>query len=220
MCVNSDEADLLRLLTLNDSGGVYVDTDVLFVRPLVLGAGCVSALGIEHGDGGVSAHRAAQLTSVDEVEPLPSRAIVCNAILVSSVGSQSRLMARAVDTFVREYVPLTPGLSMLELHARGEWGAMGPLLLTRLLQCRPSPAEGTCVLERAAWYPISPPEAHAFFGPWDDARDAPTWESLKRKSVAVHLWNALTKATPLACGSLVHRLFEANCVVCTALPCV
>ena len=231
------EADLLRLLTLHRRGGAYVDFDVVLIRPLRLGTGCAAAVGIEAGEGGVSAPHVAGLDGQSPSSPLPSlgTAVLCNA-LMSFRSAGSGLLARAVDTFVREYVPLTPGLSMLALHMRGEWGAMGPLLLSRLLL---PPADGAdrlreaaapsssrdssaCILERAAYSPIPPQNAAAYFGPWDEARDAPMWERIHRRSVAVHLWNGLTREVPLRCGSLVHRLLEENAHErhSAPLPCV
>jgi hypothetical protein len=107
---------------------------------------------------------------------------------------------------------------MLELHALGQWGAMGPVLLSRMVHGAP-PGEGTCVLERNVLFPLEPGETASYFGPWDARRDAPVWERLHTRAVAVHLWNALTKATSITCGSLVHRLLEENCVVCKRLGC-
>ena len=40
------------------------------------------------------------------------------------------VVRRAVEAFVSEYVPYTPGLSFAQLLAKGEWGAMGPWLVT------------------------------------------------------------------------------------------
>ena len=48
---SNHEADLLRLLYLHRRGGAYVDTDVVFVRPLRLRAGCNLGVGVEHGNG-------------------------------------------------------------------------------------------------------------------------------------------------------------------------
>ena len=121
------EADLLRLLVLQRRGGVYVDTDVVFLRPLRLadyGAACSGLLGVESGGGGRPAAHLGGATATGL--PLPRTAVLCNAAM--AFAPNAPLLARAIDTFVEEYVPLTPGLSMLELYARGEWGAMGPLI--------------------------------------------------------------------------------------------
>jgi len=56
--------------------------------------------------------------------------------------------------------------------------------------------------------------------PWDERRDGPPWERIRRRSVAVHFWNQLSREAPLACGSLLWRLLDENCVVCEPLPCV
>ena len=242
------EADLLRLLTLHHRGGVYVDTDVLFLRPLILEGCCAGIAGLESGSGGVrrlislaAQHDADHLTSVKQQQQQQaeevivagaagSEPILCNALMAFAAGSP--LLARLIHTFVHEYVPLTPGLSMLELHARGEWGAMGPLLLTRVLlggggggATREGDgvhgSGGACILEREAFYPIAPQHASDSFGPWREQRDAPLLARLRERSVAVHYWNALTRETALVCGSLMHRLFEESCVLCApALPCV
>ena len=213
------EADLLRLLTLRDRGGTYVDTDVIFVSPLALGPGCPNAVGIEAGDGGMGATQAAQQAKAAQAGRASfdaSTAVLCNAVMHFQAGAP--LLQRAIDAFVRGYVPYTPGLSMLELHALGQWGAMGPVLLSRMVHGAP-PGEGTCVLERNVLFPLEPGETASYFGPWDARRDAPVWERLHTRAVAVHLWNALTKATSITCGSLVHRLLEENCVVCKRLGC-
>lgn len=215
------EADLLRLLRLNGRGGVYVDTDVVFLRPLTLGP-CAGAIGIEHGEGGrPAAHIVAMAGPSQQSEwAVAADAVMCNAVM--AFPRAAPLIARAVDTFAREYVPLTPGLSMLELHARGEWGAMGPLLLTRL--ARRSLAEddndSVCVLERAAFYAISPPQMATYFGAWDAPRDAPLWDRLHARSIAVHYWNALTARVPVTCGGLMHRLLDAGCLRAADGSCV
>ena len=75
------------------------------------------------------------------------------------------------------------------------------------------------MLERDALYPIGPGEVAAHFGTWHEGRDAHVWKRLQTRAVALHLWNALTQALPIVCGSLIHRVLEANCVVCVPLPC-
>ncbi len=243
------EADLLRLLWLNEHGGVYLDTDVVFVRPLRMGADAACAhgvIGIESGAGGLSAEAAfANATAEAELSahPPPStgalsalrprlgrgEVVLCNAVL--GFERAAPFVRLAIDSFVSDYVPLTPGLGMLELYARGEWGAMGPLLLTRLIAAFPTKARGEaqagadarqqarksaapCVVERDVFYPISPAEAVEAFGSWDEGRDLPRWDAVQRRSVAVHYWNALTRDAAIRCGSLVHRLLEQGCVRC------
>lgn len=226
------EADLLRLMTLFHRGGTYVDTDVFFVRPLRLPSGCDGGVGIESGEGGMDLAELTTSASEPGAEMMSAAAlrvqrdaVLCNAVMSFRAGSS--FLARAIWSFVHEYVPLTPGLSMLELYSRGEWGAMGPLLLTRLLldQGERWGANGalggaratrTCILRRETFYPIAPgPDAIAHFGPWDDERDAAVLTRILADGadgapavVAVHFWNALTRAHPLQCGSLMHRLFE------------
>ena len=228
----------MRLLVLHQRGGVYVDADVVFLRPLHLdtrGDGsCRNVVGVETGGGGRPAdHLTVQMTrgggSGGGVHgpligdmiglPLPPAAILCNAVMAFTLAN-SPLLAHAIDAFLDSYVPLTPGLSMPELYARGEWGAMGPLLLTRVLHTASNTAasNATCVLEEAAFYPISPPHMARHFGPWDEWRDGQLWELLQSRTIAVHYWNALTKSLPLVCDSLIHRLLASNCVVCN-LPC-
>ena len=94
---------------------------------------------------------------------------------------------------------------------------MGPLLLTRVARQWPGQA---CVLEREAFYPIAPLDAADAFSPWDEARDAPRMAAIQSRAFAMHFWNQLTRHHEMACGSLVHRLLQQNCVVCVPLPCV
>ena len=123
----------------------------------------------------------------------------------------------ALAEFVDDYVPYTPGLGFAELFVRGEWGWQGPLLLSRVARRRP---ETVRILERDVFYPIAPGEVTAHMAPWDERRDGPAWERIRRRSVAVHFWNQLSRDRPLACGSLLWRLLDENCVVCEPLPCV
>jgi hypothetical protein len=212
------EADLLRLLTLEraQNATVYVDTDVLFVAPLHLEPDCQVAVGIEEGSGGRALPEQEEIYHSQSRGAKPSAgAALCNAVFVAAAGAA--LPRRAVHAFVSHYVPLTPGISMLELHARGEWGAMGPGLLSALLA---DPAPEECIYEREAFYPIRPGDAHRAFGPWRAAEDDATWGRIHARSVAVHYWNALTKAVPVTCGGLMHRLMTANCVLCEPVDCV
>ena len=75
------------------------------------------------------------------------------------------------------------------------------------------------MLRREAFYPLPPAGIAQHLSPWDEARDAPQWAVIAEHAVAVHYWNALSGGRRLSCGSLLHRLLEANCVVCTTLPC-
>ena len=130
--------DLLRLMFLFRRGGVYVDADVVFVRPLRLPSGCEHGIvGLESGTGGVAAEDgwSPSITS-DSSAGLPP--IVCNAVMAFRAGHP--LLAAMLSAFAHEYVPYTPGCTMLELFAKGEWGAMGPLLLSRLLLKRQPPS--------------------------------------------------------------------------------
>ena len=100
---------------------------------------------------------------------------------------------------------------------------MGPLLLSRsvrrYLAAQPS-TRRVCIFEQDAFYAIEPADVSRRFGAWDDVRDALLWRTIEERAVAVHYWNALSRDLPLVCGSLVHRLLERNCIVCTELPCV
>jgi len=206
------EADLLRLLWLERRGGVYVDTDVVFVNPLPREL-MASALGIESGTGGM---RWRVLSSGgDRAAPaLPQESVLCNAVMAFEAGAP--FVRRALQGFLSEYVPYTPGLSFEELLMVGEWGAMGPWLLTRVARAHP---EDVRVLRREALYPIAPGHIVPHMGAWDEARDAPMLATIQQESVAVHYWNQMSRHARLVCGSLLHRLLEENCVVCTALPC-
>lgn len=150
------EADLLRLLLLRNHGGVYLDTDVVFVQPLPAEvAGCDGLVGIESGTGGLplqamrtdssakaiaagehSTHGVAGAgvagagTARAAGEGLGGGAILCNALM--SFGRGSTFVERAVERFFSRYVPFPPELSLKQLFMMGIWGAMGPILLTDL----------------------------------------------------------------------------------------
>jgi hypothetical protein len=196
-----------------------VDTDVVFLRPLQLDSSCKNALGIESGGGGRPLSHLATASDHGNGLPMPPTSIVCNAVMAFAAGAS--LLQRTITAFLDGYVPLTPDLSMPELYARGEWGAMGPLLVSRMVRDRRTKEEGaTCLLEQDAFYAIAPPDISAHFEPWEPVRDTPVWERLQARSAAVHYWNALTRHLPIACDSLFKRVLDANCVTCVPVPCV
>jgi len=208
------EADLLRMVLLHTRGGVYIDTDVIFTRSLPAGSRCsTDFIGIEAGGPSrATAERVApshgggvRLTGAD---------VVCNAVMAFEPGAA--FLAAAIDEFYDRYTPFPPKLSFPELLALGVWGAMGPSLLTRAALERP---ESLCVVERERLYPISPLEAASAFGAWHEARDRSRWDTIASRSLTVHYWNQLTKHLSIACGSLMHRLLDQHCVVCTPLLC-
>ena len=211
------EADLLRLLWLAEHGGVYLDTDVVFVRPLDVRAalaGGGGVVGVESGGGGAAAPNRSATADGPIAPILAADAVLCNAVLAFAAGAD--FLRAALAEFVDDYVPYTPGLGFAELFVRGEWGWQGPLLLSRVARRRP---ETVRILERDVFYPISPGEVTSHMAPWDERRDGPAWERIRRRSVAVHFWNQLSRDRPLACGSLLWRLLDENCVVCEPLPC-
>jgi len=218
------EADLLRLLVLHTYGGVYLDTDVILTRPLPLPSsagppqGCSAAAALRlSAQGGLPCSCRGWLGIEASVpRAFGDEYIVCNAVL--AFGARSSFLAAAIHAFFSEYTPFPPGLSFEQLLAAGVWGAMGPLLLTRIT--RQLGEEHVCVLEQQALYPIAPQEAASALLPWSEERDRRRWQRIQEESFAVHYWNALTKHVPVACGSLLHRLLEANCVVCESLQCV
>ena len=193
------EADLLRLLMLRRRGGVYVDADFVLLRPLPRAPHTCpdGMLGIESGEGGARVHGG--ILAGAEVEgggALPSGATLCNALMAFERGSA--YLDAALEAFVSEYVPYPPEvrsenctfrravrpprlptrahgacaarqLDFWGLLRAGVWGAMGPLLLTRVARRRG--AAGPCALERRALYPIAPDEILPAFGAWVDERD-------------------------------------------------
>ncbi|KAL1507893.1 hypothetical protein AB1Y20_007499 [Prymnesium parvum] len=226
------EADLLRLLRLHQRGGVYLDTDLIFVRPLPVSR-CPNAVGIESGGGGEPPPHLGEEAGKhsNRSTGLHGDAILCNALMSFEQGAA--LPKLLVDAFVSDYLPYPPGLTMPELYAMGYWGAMGPLLLSRSMRRlleKENNEDGhgtsnlmvhrTCVYEREVFYPIRPSDIHSHFGPWNAVRDEPVSRTIAERSVAVHYWNALTKDIPITCGSLLHRLLDQNCYACSALPCV
>lgn len=234
---SNHESDLLRLMFLFRRGGVYVDADVVFVRPLRLPSGCEHGIvGLESGTGGVAAEDgwSPSITS-DSSAGLPP--IVCNAVMAFRAGHP--LLAAMLSAFAHEYVPYTPGCTMLELFAKGEWGAMGPLLLSRLLLKRqpPSPPlratssaeEGTDDEEEeeelaSSWHPTGYahpatcvlertalyPLAPGETSTFFGVWDQAKWDMIHSRACTVHFWNGLTRDVELTCGSLMHRLLEEH----------
>ena len=108
------EADLLRLLLLEREGGIYVDTDVIFVHPLS-GDSVVSAVGIESGGGGAPGRSRERATGQLESDgggggaAWSEGAVLCNAVMAFDAGAP--FVRRALRAFISDYVPFSPGLS-------------------------------------------------------------------------------------------------------------
>ena len=116
---------------LEMEGGVYLDTDVVFVHPLP-GGSAASAVGIESGAGGAPGRSQEHLTTGGNGggggnggaggngggggdggggggASWSEGAVLCNAVMAFEAGAP--FVRRALRSFVTDYVPLSPGLS-------------------------------------------------------------------------------------------------------------
>ena len=103
---------------LEREGGVYLDTDVVFVHPLP-GGSAASAVGIESGAGGAPGRSREHLTTGGNGggggggggggASWSEGAVLCNAVMAFEAGAP--FVRRALRSFVSDYVPLSPGLS-------------------------------------------------------------------------------------------------------------
>ena len=161
------QSDLARLLVLYEKGGTYVDTDMLFLRPLdaaVLGGAAVGRETITH-------HGFFDDTSDVRI----------NNALLHFPEARHPLLGCMIERVAASFAP-------------EEWACIGPDLLA---QCRAAvgaaPRAGLRVLDRTAFYPLDWQHAFWIAGAGTKAEE---WTSMlwaegeRDASYAVHLYTS------------------------------
>ncbi|MFN3746760.1 MAG: hypothetical protein ACK4TL_18825 [Hyphomicrobiaceae bacterium] len=182
-------ADVFRYEGLLQSAGTWIDLDVLVLKPLH-----------EIGDHIVGWQDAYVINNaVLRLPPnsacLQSLVTLCRSeVVVPPQWPARRKILQRLRGMVGAQVP------MQEL----EWGAVGPLALTRLVcdhrllhKCQPADV----------FYPVPWQQAHLMFEP--DA--APVWDAMTSSTRAIHLWNDRIKglkSSPPPRGSFIAQMCE------------
>jgi len=222
----SHVTDALRLALLFRHGGVYLDSDVILVRPLRL-AGVAEtlrlppplgspysdlkdALGVESYDAppptSLFGSPSAQESSVadddtDGVRAAPAgRLPMLNGAVLVFSARHSRFLWAAMAEFAASYDPK-------------RWGWNGPELLTRVALTRCAGPGGAPVQVHPpdAFYPIywrGLERLASAPGGEDGEEQRRAWRRISRRSYAAHLWNRKTAGLALKEGSLLHRLLH------------
>lgn len=197
--------DVLRLALLWREGGVYVDTDVVLMRPLPWPLPL--AMGIESfvlGD--------------------PSSPILNGAVLLVP-SRRSPLLWVAMHEFASTYHPELWGwngpelLTRVVLRCAGAFSnapsgarltAAGNESLSHGSGARSSSgASRVLLLPPEVFYPIHWKDVTAYMGAEDLARQERMWHRIERRALAVHLWNRKTAALALHPRSVLYRVLSA-----------
>lgn len=189
----SHVTDALRLALLYREGGVYLDSDVLLVRPLRL-AGVPSTLSSPPLERGASStlHNSIGIEAF-EGSWFP-RPVLNGAILVFDAGSP--FLWNAMHELATSYDPRL-------------WGWNGPELLTRVyFQCAFEGDSAVQIEPPEAFYPIYWGDVNVYAGGEQLERHALVWTTIQRHAYTAHLWNQKTASLSAHPRSLLHRLLH------------
>jgi len=189
----SHVTDALRLALLYREGGVYLDADVLLVRPLRL-AGVPSTLSHPPIEGSPFAALRNSI-GVEAFEGRWIRRPVLNgAVLVFEAGAP--FLWSAMHEFAASYDPLL-------------WGWNGPELLTRVhVQCTFQGSAAVQIVPREAFYPIYWQEVGVYASGEQLSRQQRAWSTIERRAYTAHLWNQKSARLSAHPHSLLYRLLH------------
>lgn len=215
--------DAMRLALLFRDGGVYLDTDVVVVRPLRVAAQPEAerrAALARGGDGAAAGARA----RADEARERAERAADLNTtaeearhrrpppLAAHSVGAEAHaldntpILNGAVMVFSRGSPFLWGAMREFAASYRDyEWGWNGPELLTRVR--RKCPAH-VAVLPEDRFYPFHWEEVELYSTGGHAAQNAAMWRVIERRAYTSHLWNKKSGGLPLHADSVYARLMS------------
>eukprot|EP00316_Scyphosphaera_apsteinii_P001767 CAMPEP_0119304030 /NCGR_PEP_ID=MMETSP1333-20130426/5363_1 /TAXON_ID=418940 /ORGANISM="Scyphosphaera apsteinii, Strain RCC1455" /LENGTH=290 /DNA_ID=CAMNT_0007306839 /DNA_START=145 /DNA_END=1017 /DNA_ORIENTATION=- len=191
----SHVTDVMRLALIYREGGVYMDMDMLLVRPLRL-ALVPSTLTHPPPTGAASEVLGNAIGIESYIDGDTSRPILNGALLIFEPGSS--FILSALHEFATTYKP--------EL-----WGWNGPELLTRVhLSCATSQQGHSRVQIEppVAFYPVHWLDVPLFASRTQLERQYRLWDTIRQSSYAVHLWNRKTAEVAVSRQSLLHRILE------------
>jgi len=184
-------ADALRLVFLYQHGGVYFDTDVIFVAPVTH---LRNAVGLED-------------------EGAREQQKICNAVMIFDKGNT--FLEQCMEMFSLAYNPnvwdqngpvLLTGIwrrFYSDLHITPSSGTT-----------QDSDPRELMVLSRPTFYPINWRNVTDFFQPSRANIVTRNLNLIRENSLTVHFWNKMTRSVPVSEGSLMQRLFAEFCLLC------
>lgn len=177
--------DALRLALLWRDGGVYLDSDVLLVRPLRLPESPVTLA--RPAPDGLSGELRNALGVESRAGEQTSQQVLNGAVLV--FDAESPFLWQAMHEFAAKYMA-------------DRWGWNGPELLTRVS----NRCGGASVQPVDSFYPLHWQDVAMYAGSELMERQQAMWETISRRSYAVHLWNRKSSALTLHPQSVLGRL--------------
>lgn len=201
----SHVTDVMRYALLFKEGGVYIDTDVIVVRPIVVSTAASpppSPAARQHHDrplidslGGPPEPAAPA--------PLAPHSVGAEA---HAVGTNTPILNGAVMVFSRGSPFLWAALRDFGHTYRDyEWGWNGPELLTRVRKRCPA---HVAVLSEARFYPFHWEEVDIFSGSDHAQQQNDMWHVISERSYTAHLWNKKSGEFSVSERSLYYRLLN------------
>ena len=200
--------DAIRLALLFSVGGIYLDTDVILTRPVLL-AGEV-ALGQQQRPpsfvlhpSGPSPASAAYVTSVvpalrdalgveSYADPRTGEPTLNGAFM--AFERRSRYLWNCLHEFAADY-------------QSDRWSWNGPELLTRVrARCADSAGARVQVEPPERFYPLHWDHVADYADGLPAQSDAGMWHTIRTQSYAVHVWNRKTSELTFKKGSLLYWL--------------
>jgi lactosylceramide 4-alpha-galactosyltransferase len=200
--------DVIRLALLFRDGGVYVDTDVILIRPFRIQP--------TPPEPPAAAGRAAGREGVERVERLAPRGVVARGpplpLTPHALGAEAHtindtpILNGAIMVFARGSPFLWGAMKEFAKTYRDyEWGWNGPELLTRVRRRCP---HNVTVLSEDAFYPFHWEEVELYSTDGHARENELMWEVVTTRSYAAHLWNKKSNALELASSSVYARLMR------------
>ncbi|CAA7029659.1 unnamed protein product [Microthlaspi erraticum] len=183
-------SNLLRLVLLYKYGGIYLDTDVIIIKPLN------------------NLHNVIGAQTVDPVTRKWSR--LNNAVLI--FDKNHPLLKRFIDEFSRTFNGNKWGHNGPYLVSR--------VVARINISSSSASDLGFSVLPPSAFYPVDWTRIRGFYraatneseSNWSRKR----LTHLRKHSFAVHLWNRESKKLKIEQGSIIHQLMSDSCIFCNS----
>lgn len=200
--------DAIRLALLFRVGGVYVDTDVILTRPIMLTASASrTALNAAAASPSSRAppplHDALGLESY--ADPRTGLPTLNGAVMTFERGS--RFLWNCLHEFASDY-------------KADRWSWNGPELLTRVqLRCENAQGAAVQVEPPQTFYPLHWNDVARYADGQQPQADAALWEVVEQRSYAVHVWNRKTANLSFTKGSFLYQLHNTWMVLPDREPC-
>jgi len=180
-------SNILRLAVLYKYGGVYIDTDMILLRSF---SGLKNTIGAQNTD--------------------------------PQTGKWNRLN-NAVLAFDKRHPLLLKFMKEFALTFDGnKWGHNGPYLVTRVVNSLAKRSRPDFkIMLPIAFYPVDWIRIFSYFMSPSD-KEHVQWRSakiiqLEKETHAIHLWNKESRGLNVEEGSIMHHIFNKNCIFCLSV---